>query len=81
MSQYKHKISKSRFVSGVQCEKKLYFDLFRGDLKPTISDQQRALFETGNQVGVLAQDAFPEGKDASPESYFDFSKAIENTKL
>ena len=81
MSQYKHKISKSRFVSGVQCEKKLYFDLFRGDLKPTISDQQKALFETGNQVGVLAQDAFPEGKDASPESYFDFSKAIENTKL
>ena len=79
MSQYKHKISKSRFVSGMQCEKKLYFDLFRGDLKPTISDQQKALFETGNQVGLLAQDAFPEGKDASPESYYDFSKSIERT--
>jgi len=77
---YKHKISKSRFVSGVQCEKKLYFDLFRKDLKPPVSDEQQALFDGGHQAGALAQQMFPEGKDASPESYFDFSDSIENTK-
>ena len=33
-------ISKSRYVSGVQCEKKLYYDLFRKDLKLPISEQQ-----------------------------------------
>ena len=73
-------ISKSRFVSGMQCEKKLYFDMFRGDLKPTLSEQQKALFESGTNVGELAQKVFPNGKDASPESYYDFSKSIEQTK-
>jgi len=80
MPPYKHKISKSRFVSGMQCEKKLYFDLFRGDLKPTLTEQQKALFESGNLVGELAQKVFPNGKDASPESYYDFSKSIEQTR-
>ncbi len=77
---YKHKISKSRFVSGLQCEKKLYFDLFRSDLKLPASAQQEALFSTGHAVGILAQQKFPNGKDASPKSYFDFSASIENTK-
>ena len=36
-------LSKSRFVSGNQCEKKLYFDLFRRDLKPEITEEQQAL--------------------------------------
>ena len=81
MPPYKHKISKSRFVSGMQCEKKLYFDMFRGDLKPTLSEQQKALFESGNLVGELAQKVFPNGKDASPKSYYDFSKSIEQTRV
>jgi hypothetical protein len=80
MSQYKHKISKSRFVSGIQCEKKLYFDLFRSDLKPTVSESQQILFEKGNEVGLLAQNVFPNGVDASPESYYDFSESIAHTK-
>jgi hypothetical protein len=80
MSQYKHKISKSRFVSGIQCEKKLYFDLFRSDLKPTVLESQQILFEKGNEVGLLAQNVFPNGVDASPESYYDFSESIAHTK-
>ena len=71
-------ISKSRFVSGIQCSKKLYFDIYRKDLKPEISEQQELLFSTGNVIGELAQRAFPNGKDASPENYYDFSK---QTKL
>jgi hypothetical protein len=73
-------ISKSRFVSGIQCSKKLYFDIFRKDLKPEISEQQELLFSTGHEIGVLAQSAFPNGKDASPENYYDFSKSIQDTK-
>lgn len=80
MPQYKHKISKSRFVSGMQCEKKLYYDLFRSDLKPTHTEQQKALFESGNLVGELAQQKYPNGNDASPESHDDFSKSIEQTR-
>jgi hypothetical protein len=33
-------ISKSKFVSGIQCEKKLFFDVHRKDLKPELSEQQ-----------------------------------------
>lgn len=80
MPTYTHKISKSRFVSGVQCEKKLYFDLFRKDLKLPVSDEQQALFDGGHKIGALAQQVFPGGNDATPESYFDFSDSIENTK-
>ncbi len=77
---YKHKLSKSRFLSGVQCEKKLYFDLYRKDLKPPISKQQEELFSSGHFIGHLAQQLYPNGKDATPESYFDFSPSFESTK-
>jgi hypothetical protein len=73
-------ISKSRFVSGIQCTKKLYFDIYRKDLKPEISEQQELLFSTGHVIGELAQRAFPNGKDASPVNYYDFSKSIQDTK-
>ena len=72
-------ISKSRFVSGIQCTKKLYFDINRKDLKPSISEQQELLFSTGHVIGELAQRAFPNGRDASPENYYDFSKSIRDT--
>lgn len=73
-------ISKSRFVSGIQCSKKVYFDVNRKELKPVISDQQELLFSTGHEIGKLAQKAFPNGKDASPESYYDFTPSINQTK-
>ena len=79
MKKYNHKLSKSRFVSGIQCPKKLYFDLYHPDLRPAVTEQQESLFNTGHQVGILAQQVFPEGKDASPEIYFDFSKSIQDT--
>ena len=44
-------ISKSRFVSGIQCSKKVYFDIHRKDLKPIISEQQELLFATGHKIG------------------------------
>lgn len=73
-------ISKSRFVSGIQCEKKLYYDIFRKELKPKISEQQAALFASGHEIGAFAQKVFPNGVDASPENYYDFSKSILDTK-
>lgn len=73
MTQFKHKISKSRFVSGIQCLKKLYFDMYRHDLRPGISESQEILFDSGNTIGKLAQQVFPFGKDATPNSFFDFT--------
>jgi hypothetical protein len=73
-------ISKSRFVSGVQCSKKIYFDYFRKDLKPPVSESTQQIFDLGHTVGSLAQECFPNGKDATPKDFSDFSKSIEKTK-
>ncbi|MEI6312794.1 MAG: DUF2779 domain-containing protein [Bacteroidota bacterium] len=73
-------ISKSHFVSGIQCEKKLYFDVYRKDLKPSENKESQRLFSNGNNVGKLAQKAFPHGKDATIEMNNDWSKAIHFTK-
>lgn len=73
-------ISKSRFVSGVQCSKKIYFEYFRKDLKLPVSQSTQQIFNLGHTIGALAQYSFPNGKDATPEDFSDFSKSIENTK-
>jgi hypothetical protein len=73
-------LSKSRFISGAQCEKKLFFDLNRKDLKPAVSSQQQALFDTGHTVGLLAQQVFQGGLDATSEMNGNWSLAIDRTK-
>jgi hypothetical protein len=73
-------LSKTRFVSGVQCEKKLYFDIFRKDLKPPLTAQQERLFSSGNEVGILAQQVFTNGQDATFEMNGDWSVALARTK-
>ena len=73
-------LSKSRFVSGIQCDKKLWFDFYRKELKPEIDDQTQAVFDLGHRIGILAQEMFPNGKDATPEDYSNLQPSIENTK-
>jgi hypothetical protein len=73
-------ISKSRFVSGTQCEKKLFFDINRKDLKPQASNQLQAIFDTGHQIGLLAQQVFPYGHDATPEKPGEYAESIEKTR-
>lgn len=73
-------LSKSRYVSGVQCAKKLYFDLHRKELKRDVSATQQALFDTGHALGTLAQQVFPNGRDVCAESNKNWSVAIELTK-
>jgi hypothetical protein len=58
-------LSKSTFIKGVQCEKALYLHKFNSELADEISQQQEAIFQTGTNVGILAQELFPGGIDAS----------------
>jgi hypothetical protein len=46
------------------------------ELKEKISEQQQAIFNQGHNVGELAQQLFPGGIDASPESYYEFQKSV-----
>jgi len=73
-------LSKSRFVSGAQCEKKLFFDAYREDLKPPTTEAKQAIFDTGHTVGALAQQAYPGGMDASEYINGDWDIALNRTK-
>jgi hypothetical protein len=56
-----HKLSKSRFLSGHQCEKKLWFEKHRRDLITPFSVSTQRILDQGTYVGELAQDKFPGG--------------------
>ena len=73
-------ISKSRFVSGVQCSKKIYFEYFRKDLKLPVSEATQQVFDLGHTIGSFAQNCFPNGEDATPTDFSDFSTSIQQTK-
>jgi len=51
------------------------------NLKDPITPQQQAIFSQGTNVGLLAQDLFPGGVDASPESIFNFQQSVKDTIL
>lgn len=63
----------------MQCEKKLWFDYYRKDLKIPPDARTQAVFDLGHVIGSLAQSVFPGGKDATPESYNNLQPSIEKT--
>ena len=76
---YPHLLSKSRFVSGVQCSKKLFLELNRKDLKPAITASQQAIFDQGHVIGKMAQERYPNGMDLTSQTHYDYADAIDNT--
>ncbi|MBK9415310.1 MAG: DUF2779 domain-containing protein [Bacteroidetes bacterium] len=76
----KHVLSKSTFVRGCQCTKALYQYKHQPKLRGEISAQQQAIFDRGSTVGELAQQLFPGGIDASPETPFLFQQSVIHTR-
>ena len=76
----KYALSKSTFIRGLQCKKKLYLYKHHYNLKDNISPQSQAIFNQGNKVGILAQELFPNGADASPSSHFKIQESVVKTK-
>lgn len=73
-------LSKSQFLTGTQCQKKLYFDFFNVDVLKNISEDQNNILEKGTQIGKLAQRLFPGGIDATNGINSNYSEAIKITK-
>jgi hypothetical protein len=76
----KHLLSKSTFIRGLQCRKSLFLYKHYIHLRDPLSNEQRAVFNRGNQVGILARGLFPGGVDASPSSPRHFAESLEKTK-
>lgn len=55
------RLSKSRFISGWQCPLKLWNDVNHRDLLPPVDEALQAVFDTGHEVGELAQQRWPGG--------------------
>jgi hypothetical protein len=72
-------ISKSRFIAGLQCEKRLWLDLYQRDLAGETSDTTQAIFDQGHKVGELAQKLFPGGV-LIDEEYFKTAEAVKSTQ-
>jgi predicted RecB family nuclease len=73
-------LSKSTFIRGLQCEKSLYLYKHNYNLRDEISSQLQAIFSQGTNVGILAQELFPNGVDASPSSYFKMQESVFKTQ-
>jgi hypothetical protein len=52
-------LSKTLFIKGLQCHKALYLQKYHPELKDDVSDAKEALFSSGRDVGVFAQQLFP----------------------
>jgi hypothetical protein len=64
------KISKSRFMAGVQCLKRLYLQVHQPDLAAESDAAAYAIMEQGHEVGLLARQVFAGGvevKSGDPE--------------
>jgi hypothetical protein len=72
----RHTLSKSTFIRGVQCLKSLYLYKKRYFLRDPLSAEQQAVFSRGTNVGVLARQLYPGGKDATPPSPALYARSV-----
>lgn len=63
-----YELSKSTLIRSVQCQKSLYLYKYYSQLREKPSYTQQATFNRGHNVGYLAQQLFPNGKDLTPSS-------------
>jgi len=72
------RISKSQYLKGLQCPKALWLYRNRRDLAPEVSEGRQFIFDTGHEVGVLAQRYFGDGAEIT-EPYYKIDQAIRST--
>ncbi len=56
-----HRLSKSRFLAGLQCHKRLYLEIHSPELATPPTPDRRAIMDMGTDVGVLAREFFTNG--------------------
>ena len=54
-------LTKSKYLSGVQCHKRLWYEENQPERAADISISQRRIFDQSKKVGILARNHFPEG--------------------
>jgi len=60
------RLSKSKFLSGLQCHKRLYLEITQPELAEPPDPSTQALLAMGTEIGRLAQRRFPGGVQVAP---------------
>jgi hypothetical protein len=71
-------LSKSRYLAGLQCPLRLWYQSYNRDLASKVSPVQQALFDTGHEVGELATRLYPEGV-LIEEDHLHHKEAVQTT--
>lgn len=74
------RLSKSTFLRGLQCEKSLYLYKHHYRLKDQIPTSLQTVFDQGTNIGLLAQELFPNGADASTENHYKMFESVGKTQ-
>jgi hypothetical protein len=72
-------LSKSRFMAGLQCHKRLYLGCFHFDLADPLDEGRQAILDSGTQIGELARDLYPDGV-LIEEDHLHHGKAVSSTE-
>ena len=72
-------LSKSTLIRSIQCQKSLYLYKNFYHLRDPISKIQQKRFDRGHDIGRLAQELFPQGKNVAPKSPRYYHQSIKAT--
>lgn len=72
-------LSKSTYLFGLQCIKRLYLYKKHYHLANPVEETTQAIFQTGTDVGKLAQSLFPNGINAQGDEPYHSEKTAKNT--
>lgn len=75
-----HILSKSTFMYGYQCPKRLFLHKFAPELRNPADEAQQFVFASGTAAGILAQQLFPGGVNAEPETPYEYHVSVAKTK-
>jgi len=78
MNKKKIMLSKSRFLSGLQCHLRLRYSCFNRNLASETSYAQQAIFDMGHEVGELATRLYP-GGILIEEDHLHHEEAVQTT--
>ncbi len=73
-------LSKSAFMYGKQCPKRLFLHYFKPQVKDPMDEDQQAIFQRGTDIGQLALQLFPGGFNAQQNEPFHSMVTVNNTK-
>jgi hypothetical protein len=72
-------LSKTTYMYGLQCPKRLFLNKFHKDLANPEDEATQSIFQTGADVGELAQQLFPNGVNAQGEEEWHSDVTVKRT--